>query len=79
MCPSRYCNAHDPVQRLVTKRQADQVNEPALDGAILCAACGCVWVRDEASRPHILGTLRWTGAAYKWNSPYKAKPAEATN
>lgn len=71
LCPSRFCFAHDPVQTLVSKVQADQVNEPALGGAILCSACGCVWVRDDIGGAHVLGTLRKSGLTHEWISAYK--------
>ena len=72
LCPSHFCSAYDPAQSLVSKRQAELVEEEALEGAILCAGCGCVWVKDQMARPHILGTLRREGrASYKWISAYK--------
>ena len=71
LCPSRLCFAHDPVQTLVSAGQANHVNETALEGAILCSGCGCVWVRDDAGGSHVLGTLRRSGQAYEWISPYK--------
>lgn len=71
LCPSRYCQAHDPAQSLVSKRQAALVDEPALEGAILCSKCGCVWVRDQMDRRRILGTLRLDGRTYKWISDYQ--------
>ena len=75
LCPSYFCAAHDPAQALVSKRQAELAGESALEGAILCAGCGCVWVKDPMERPHILGTLRREGRAYKWISAYKAPEA----
>ena len=77
LCPSRFCSAHDPVQGLVSKSQSELVNEPALEGAILCAACGCVWVRDPAGKAHILGTLRREGRGYQWRTPYGAGASAA--
>ena len=71
LCPSRSCFAHDPVQTLVSQVQADQVDEPALGGAILCSSCGCVWVRDGAGGAHVLGTLRKSGLTHAWISAYK--------
>lgn len=68
MCPSRYCSASNPVQELVSANQAQLAKEPAIDGAIRCRACGCVWVRDERGVGHALGTLRETGTRYEWKS-----------
>ena len=71
LCPSHFCEARDPAQTLVSGRQAELVEEAALEGAILCSACGCVWVRDGSARQHILGTLRRAGRNYRWISAYK--------
>ena len=71
LCPSHFCAAYDPAQSLVSKRQAELVEEVALEGAILCGGCGCVWVKDQMERPHILGTLRGEGRTYRWISVYK--------
>lgn len=72
LCPSRFCPARDPAQSLVSARQAELVSEMALEGAIRCSGCGCVWVKDQMDRPHILGTLRNAGGgSYKWISAYK--------
>ena len=71
LCPSRFCSAGNPPQELVNKRQAELANEPVLEGAIRCAACGCVWVRDTAGKPHVLGNLHQVGRSYEWRSPYK--------
>lgn len=68
MCPSRYCSASNPVQELVSANQAQLAKEPAIDGAIRCRACGCVWVRDERGIGHALGTLRESGTRYEWKS-----------
>ena len=72
LCPSYFCSAYDPAQALVSKRQAELAGESALERAILCSGCGCGWVKDQMERPHILGTLRREGRAYKWISAYKA-------
>lgn len=71
LCPSHFCSAYDPAQSLVSKRQAELAGEEALEGAIMCGACGCVWVKDQMERPHILGALRRDGRAYRWISVYK--------
>lgn len=71
LCPSRFCFARDSAQTLVSPAQADQVNEAALEGTILCSGCGCVWVRDDAGGSHVLGTLRKPGHRYEWLSSYK--------
>ena len=71
LCPSRFCSAHNPVQSLVKEAEAAKVNEPALAGAIICTGCGCVWVRDDKGKGHVLGTLRRAGRNYEWKSPYK--------
>jgi len=71
LCPSRFCSAHDPVQELVTRRQAELVDEAALEGVIRCSSCGCVWVRAVAGTPRILGNLHRIGRGYEWRSPYK--------
>ncbi len=71
LCPSRFCNGHDPVQNLVSKRQAEAVDEPALEDAIICSSCGCVYVRDGRGIEHVLGTLRPAGSAYLWKTNYK--------
>jgi hypothetical protein len=72
LCPSRICREDNPAQVLVSKRQAEAVDEPSLDGAILCSGCGCVWVRDARGIAHVLGTLRRSGANYRWDSRYKS-------
>jgi hypothetical protein len=77
LCPSRFCSAQDPAQSLVSRRQAELVDEAALEGAILCSGCGCVWVRDQMTRPHVLGTLRQAGRSYRWISAYR-QPAHNT-
>lgn len=74
LCPSRFCCAHNPVQALVSRFLADQVKERALEGAIHCSSCGCVWVRDDLGKAHVLGTLRKTGQLYEWKSLYKPAP-----
>jgi hypothetical protein len=56
---------------LVTGKQAELAGEAAIEGAILCSACGCVWVRDPADRPHLLGTLRRAGRNYTWSPACK--------
>jgi hypothetical protein len=71
LCPSRFCTAQNPAQELVNLRQAEAVNEPALEGAIRCSGCGCVWVRQPNGNGHVLGTLRKLGRHYDWKSPYK--------
>ena len=71
LCPSRFCSAHNPVQSLVSKQQAEAVSESALEGAIICRGCGCVYVRDPRNNTHILGTLRLAGRTYTWKTDYK--------
>lgn len=71
LCPSRFCKGGDPVQGLVSRRQAEAAAELALEGAIRCSGCGCVWVKDDGGGAHILGTLREVGRRYEWRSPYK--------
>jgi hypothetical protein len=71
LCPSQFCAAYDPAQALVSKRQAELVEEGAIEAAIRCSGCGCVWVKDQMGRPHVLGTLRKEGRAYKWLSAYR--------
>jgi hypothetical protein len=71
LCPSHFCGTHDPAQALVSRRQAELVEEGAIEGAIRCSGCGCVWIKDQRGRPHILGTLRREGRAYRWLSAYK--------
>ena len=71
MCPSLFCNAPNPVQALVSKRQAEAVDEKALEGAIICSGCGCVYVRDPRNKEHVIGTLRQTGSSYTWKTAYK--------
>ncbi|HET7604659.1 MAG TPA: hypothetical protein VFK28_01145 [Sphingomicrobium sp.] len=55
----------------MSEKQAALVKEAALEGAILCGGCGCVWVRDQLARKRILGTLRSEGRRYKWISVYQ--------
>lgn len=71
LCPSRFCSARNPMQELVTKSQASAVEEDALEGAIICSDCGCVYIRDPKGRDRVLGTLRKAGASYKWISDYR--------
>ena len=71
LCPSRFCSAHDPVQELVTSRQAELADEKELEGAIRCSSCGCVWLRGPSAVPRILGNLRRIGRGYEWRSAYK--------
>jgi hypothetical protein len=71
LCPSLFCSAPNPVQSLVSEKQAALVKEAALEGAILCGACGCVWVCDQIARKRILGTLRSEGRGYRWISVYQ--------
>lgn len=75
LCPSHFCPASNPVQSLVSERDAELVGEAALEGAIRCSSCGCVWVKDQSARPRVLGTLRSEGRAYRWISAYKAPAA----
>lgn len=70
-----FCTSPDPVQALVSERQAVAVKEAALAGAILCTNCGCVYVRDPRGNAHTLGTLRQAGSVYSWKSNYKAPGA----
>jgi hypothetical protein len=58
-------------QELVNKRQAEAVEESALEGAIRCSGCGCVWVRGPNGHGRVLGTLRHVGRNYEWRSRYK--------
>ena len=71
LCPSRFCSADDPAQTLVSQQQADAANEAAIAGAIICSACGCVWVKGPQDRAHALGTLRRYGRTYEWKTLYK--------
>lgn len=71
LCPSRFCAAANPVQALISKQRAEAVHEPAIEGAVHCSACGCVWVRDLRGRRHVLGALRPIGTQYRWISAYK--------
>lgn len=71
LCLSRFCKGGDPVQGLVGRRQAEAAEELALEGAIRCCGCGCVWVKGNGGGAHILGTLREVGRHYEWRSPYK--------
>ena len=71
LCPSRFCSTDNPAQELVNKRQAAAVEESALEGAIRCSGCGCVWVRGPNGHGRVLGTLRKVGRNYEWRSPYK--------
>ncbi|HEU4697513.1 MAG TPA: hypothetical protein VFR92_11200 [Sphingomicrobium sp.] len=73
LCPSRFCSAHNPVQELVTRRQAELVDETALEGTVRCSSCGCVWVSGPAGAPRILGNLHRIGRGYEWRSPYKCE------
>jgi hypothetical protein len=59
------------MQSLVSKKQADGVDEPALEGAIICNNCGCVYVLDPRRQAHILGTLRMAGRQYVWKTNFK--------
>jgi len=76
LCPSRYCNGHNPAQTLVTERQAALANEQAIAGAILCSDCGCVWVRGAKGKAHALGRLRRARSTYNWVSAYEPPIAE---
>jgi hypothetical protein len=77
LCPSRFCVAHNPAQVLVSMADAERAGEPAIDGAIWCVGCGCVWVRDQRNMSHILGTLRKQGSFYSWRSAYhRAEPVK---
>ena len=71
LCPSRFCNGVDPVQALVSKKDAERAGEAAIENAIRCSACGCVWVRDPRGIAHALGTLRIEGSTCRWNTSYK--------
>ena len=75
LCPSRFCSAANPSQNLVSKVQAEAVDEPALAGAITCSECGCVWVKDKRGVSHELGTLRRVGTRYQWKTSYRAPSA----
>lgn len=57
---------------MISKRQAELVDEPALEDAILCSSCGSVWVKDGRGTGHVLGTLRQTGSRYEWKSAYRS-------
>lgn len=72
LCPSRFCNGVNPVQGLVSKRQAELAGEPAIENAVRCSACGCIWVRDPRGISHVLGTLRIEGSRCRWTTAYKA-------
>lgn len=63
--------AHNPTQALVSEQQASTVGEQAILGAIRCAACGSVYVRDARGTPHILGTLRHPASRWEWKSDYR--------
>lgn len=71
LCRSRFCNGADPVQALVGKQQAEFAGEAAIENAIRCSACGCVWVRDTRGISHVLGTLRIEGSRCRWTTAYK--------
>jgi hypothetical protein len=58
------------MQTLVSNTQATQAEEPAIEGAILCSACGCVWVRNHLGQGRILGTLVRSGRRCSWRSAY---------
>lgn len=75
LCPSRFCNGINPVQGLVSKRHAELAGEPAIENAIRCLACGCVWVRDPRGVSHALGTLRIEGSRCRWTTVYKIPTA----
>ena len=75
LCPSRFCNGVNPAQSLVSKRQAELAGEPAIENAIRCSACGCVWVRDQRPKSHVLGTLKLEGSSCRWITAYKIPAA----
>lgn len=71
LCPSRFCNGINPVQQLVSDRQAANAGEPAIANAARCLCCGCVWVRDARGKSHVLGVLRIEGSRCRWTTAYK--------
>jgi hypothetical protein len=68
LCPSRYCSAYNPVQVLVTERQAELAKEAAIASAARCTACGSVYVSNAMGVNHVLGTLRRAGTRWEWKS-----------
>ena len=56
-----FCNGYNPVQALVSEREALAAGEPALKNAITCKNCGSVYIHDPKGQPRILGTLREAG------------------
>lgn len=71
MCPSRYCAGSNPAQELVNQGLALLANDPAIEGAIRCSACGCVWTRNGTEGAQILGTLRKNGREHRWTPARK--------
>ena len=65
-----FCNGYNPVQALVSEREALAVNEPALKNAIIWKNCGSVYVHDPKGQARVLGTLREAGRSYTWKSAY---------
>jgi hypothetical protein len=71
LCPSRFCSAPNPVQSLVSKPRAEKLKEPALDGCVICGSCGCVYTRDLAGRPKVLGRVIDPGSPWEaWKTAY---------
>ena len=71
LCPSRFCNGVNPVQQLVSERQAERAGEPAIANAVRCSQCGCVWVCDPRGKSHVLGVLRIEGSSSRWTTAYQ--------
>jgi hypothetical protein len=80
LCPSRFCSAHNPVQSLLSKPRAEKLKEPALDGCVICGSCGCVYIRDLAGRPKVLGRVIDHGSPWEaWKSDYPHPQSTGTD
>jgi hypothetical protein len=63
------------VQLLVSEARAGRLDEPALDGCAICGSCGCVYTRDFAGRPKVLGRVIEHGRPWEsWKSDYPQPP-----
>ena len=70
LCPSRFCSAANPSQNLVSKIQAEAVDEPrsrAPDMFRVRLRLG----EDKRGVSHELGTLRRVGTRYRWKTSYR--------
>ena len=70
LCPSLYCVHPNPAQTLMSLARAEKLGEPAIDGCIVCSACGSVYTRDMRGQAKVLGQVVSQGKWERWKSAY---------